>query len=455
MCRVAPFVALSFVCANIACATDLVVDPDPRATVQRLNESYSREVNDCRELGTNNPRGLYYCSGVTLRMVNDGPFLPWTYSKTAKATGATSWSWIRSDLSTRILVHPAGFVLNTPFDALKLGLPALETGWTCLYTFDGSTSANRKGYGCGPKNDDSFTPPAQPSTQNKNQASAFGTCALQNVTDAEQWKQKFPGNPDQPIQTSQCSWNAEMPAQWNAMIDVHESRSTSPANDPFANKAYFNEFMLKNFPNRPDGTQSDGSEMKPYIAAFIYLPKGTPNFGVVGDKSGAAQSSPGGDPINFAQRFQLKLYQEGYAVPILKVDFNEPAQQRFSYDPADQFVWLGEGSDVRRQYIASATWSQFTDNVTGQKVWSLKVIPTARGKMFQANDRKAIYLELQQFKGADPQWRDEEKMPGSMESQLNCIIDNYPGRADWNLEPYRPLVSASEAKAAGCNPVPK
>ena len=33
MCRVAPFVALSFVCANIACATDLVVDPDPRATV--------------------------------------------------------------------------------------------------------------------------------------------------------------------------------------------------------------------------------------------------------------------------------------------------------------------------------------------------------------------------------------------------------------------------------------
>lgn len=444
--RIFCFIIFLIAYTGHADALDLVVDPNPQATAQRFNDSYNRTVNDCKEPDTGAPRGHYYCSGVTLRMVNDGPFLPWTYSPYAKQTGATSWTWMRKDLSISVLAHPAGFVLNPPVDALKLGLPALDKGWTCIYTFDGSTGPDRKWYGCGPLNDTAFAPPAQPSTQNSNQEWAFGTCALQDVTSAEQWKQKYPGGPQQPIQTSQCSWNAEVPAQWDAMIAAHEARATTPASDYFAERKYFNEFMLKNFPD------SDGQEMKRYIAAFIYLPGGAQNFAVRGDNGKPAPQQNGFDN---ARRFQLKLYQEGYAVPILKVDFSKPAQQRFSYNPADQFVWLGEGSGVQRQYIASATWSKFKDKATGQDVSSLKVIPTARGKTYQVNDRKAIYLELQQFKGSDPQWRDEEKMPGSMESQLNCIIDNYPGRADWNLEPFRPLVSASEAKAAGCNPAPK
>jgi len=445
MRRIVCVIALLIVSMSAACALDLVVDPSPQATAQRLNDSYNRIVNDCKEPDTGAPRGHYYCSGVTLRMVNDGPFLPWTYSPYALQTGATSWTWIRKDLSISVLAHPAGFVLNPPTDAQALGLPALDQGWTCIYTFDGFTGPDRNWYGCGPFNDKSFVPPAQPSTQNKNEEWAFGTCALQNVNSAEQWKQKYPGGPKQPIQTSQCSWNAEVPAQWDAMIAAHEARATTPASDYFAERKYFNEFMLKNLPG-------DGQEMKRYIAAFIYLQDGAQNFAVRGDNGKPAQRQNG---FNNARRFQLKLYQEGYAVPILKVDFSKPALQRFSYNPADQFVWLGEGSDVQRQYITSATWSQFTDNVSGQKVWSLKVIPTARGKKYQVDDRKAIYLELRQFRGADPQWRNEERTPGSMESQLNCIIDNYPGRADWNLEPFRPLVSDAEAKAAGCNPVSK
>ncbi|WP_341962226.1 DUF2599 domain-containing protein [Pseudomonas sp. RC10] len=446
MRRIVCVIALFVTFINTACALELAVDPNPQATAQRLNDSYNRTVNDCKEPDTGATRGHYYCSGVTLRMVNDGPFLPWTYSPYALQTGATSWTWIRKDLSISVLAHPAGFVLNTPADAQALGLPALDKGWTCIYTFDGFTGPDRNWYGCGPFNDKSFAPPTQPSTQNKNEEWAFGTCALQNVTNAEQWKQKYPGGPQQPIQTTQCSWNAEVPAQWDAMIAAHEARATTTASDYFAERKYFNEFMLKNLPG------SDGSEMKRYIAAIIYLPTGAQNFGVRGDNGKAAAQQSG---IDNARRFQLKLYQEGYAVPVLRIDFSKPAQQRFSYNPVDQFVWLGEGSGVPRQYIDSATWSQFTDNVTGQKVSSLKVIPTARGKTYQVNDRKAIYLELQQFKGADKQWRDEEKMPGSMESQLNCIINNYPDRADWNLEPFRPLVSASEAKAAGCNPVAK
>ncbi|WP_296179588.1 DUF2599 domain-containing protein [Pseudomonas sp. UBA1879] len=446
MRRIVCVIALLIVSMSAACALDLVVDPSPQATAQRLNDSYNRIVNDCKEPDTDAPRGHYYCSGVTLRMVNDGPFLPWTYSPYALQTGATSWTWIRKDLSISVLAHPAGFVLNPPTDAQARGLPALDQGWTCIYTFDGLTGPDRNWYGCGPLNDTSFAPPAQPSTRNKNEEWAFGTCALQNVNSAEQWRQKYPGGPQQPIQTSQCSWNAEVPAQWDAMIAAHEARATTPASDYFAERKYFNEFMLKNLPD------SDGSQMKRYIAAFIYQPAGAENFNVRGDNGKATVQQSG---VDNARRFQLKLYQEGYAVPVLRIDFKKPPEQRFSYNPADQFVWLGEGSGVPRRYIASATWSQFTDNATGRKVWSLKVIPTARGKTYQANDLKAIFLELQQYRGADAQWKDEEQMPGSMESQLTCIIRNYPGRADWNLEPFRPLVSDAEAKAAGCNPVPK
>lgn len=77
-------------------------------------------------------------------MVNDGPFNPWDYSPYAIKIGATSYSWIRKDLSTRILIHPAGFILRTPTDAAALKLPVKEQGFTCIYAFDGGTGPERK-----------------------------------------------------------------------------------------------------------------------------------------------------------------------------------------------------------------------------------------------------------------------------------------------------------------------
>lgn len=71
---------------------------DPLDTLRRVNHNYNTLKDTCQEPDTAAARGLYYCSGVTLRMVNDGPFNPWDYSPYAVKIGATSYSWIRKDL---------------------------------------------------------------------------------------------------------------------------------------------------------------------------------------------------------------------------------------------------------------------------------------------------------------------------------------------------------------------
>jgi hypothetical protein len=52
---------------------------DPQDTLKRINLNYNTLKDACQEPDTGAARGLYYCSGVTLRMVNDGPFNPWDY----------------------------------------------------------------------------------------------------------------------------------------------------------------------------------------------------------------------------------------------------------------------------------------------------------------------------------------------------------------------------------------
>lgn len=116
--------ALPLLCSALAAQPLL----DPQDTLKRINYNYNTLKQECQEPDTGAPRGLYYCSGVTLRMVNDGPFNPWDYSPYAVKIGATSYSWIRKDLSTKILIHPAGLILRTPTDAAALNLPVKEQG---------------------------------------------------------------------------------------------------------------------------------------------------------------------------------------------------------------------------------------------------------------------------------------------------------------------------------------
>ncbi|WP_277760941.1 DUF2599 domain-containing protein [Pseudomonas sp. A34-9] len=440
--------ALPLLCSTLAAQPLL----DPQDTLKRINHNYNTLKQECQEPDTGAPRGLYYCSGVTLRMVNDGPFNPWDYSPYAVKIGATSYSWIRKDLSTKILIHPAGLILRTPTDAAALNLPVKEQGFTCIYAFDGGTGPERKWYGCGFF--DSREPPraAQGVMNNRNAALAYGTCAEAGVTTAEQWTQKYTGLMKGPIQYGQCSFNAEIPSDWHAMIRVHESRPTTTNKDPFAYSAQVNEFMLKNAT-----ATNDGSENMKYIDAFIYNVNSTQNFATRGDQAPPKPENG----LNSARNFQKKLQAQGYSVPILRLDFTKPAEQRFSYVAADQAIDLTAAGGAQptpappaQKYIAEAVWIERYDPGSKRNEWSLKITPTAQGKAIQASDQEALYKELFALRGADSQWRDNEKSAGSMRGQLSCLIQNYPGKTEWNLEPFRPNVSAQESAKAGCNPLP-
>ncbi|MFJ2480416.1 DUF2599 domain-containing protein [Pseudomonas sp. NPDC087598] len=444
---------LALACALPLLCSTLAAQPllDPQDTLKRINYNYNTLKQECQEPDTGAPRGLYYCSGVTLRMVNDGPFNPWDYSPYAVKIGATSYSWIRKDLSTKILIHPAGLILRTPTDAAALNLPVKEQGFTCIYAFDGGTGPERKWYGCGFF--DSREPPraAQGVMNNRNAALAYGTCAEAGVTTAEQWTQKYTGLMKGPIQYGQCSFNAEKPSDWHAMIRVHESRPTTTNKDPFSYSAQVNEFMLKNAT-----ATNDGSENMKYIDAFIYNVNSTQNFATRGDQAPPKPENG----LNSARNFQKKLQAQGYSVPILRLDFTKPAEQRFSYVAADQAIDLTAAGSAQptptpaQKYIAEAVWVERFDPGSKKNEWSLKITPTAQGKAIQASDQEALYKELFALRGADSQWRDNEKSAGSMRGQLSCLIQNYPAKTEWNLEPFRPNVSAQESAKAGCNPVP-
>lgn len=261
-----------------AMADTSVIALDPGATLHRINHNYNNIDNRCREPDTGAPRGHYYCSGVTLRMVDDGPFNPWDYSDYAQKTGATSFSWIRKDLSTNRLIRPAGFILRTPMDAHALKLPVMETGFICIYSFDGFTGPERKWYGCGVYNKplpgnfqkNSATDPA-----NRNHALAYGSCDNLGVDTANQWRSnyRYARNDINRIQVTQCSWNVEQPSDWDAMLNVHEHPNVVSRNiwgreysarDAFAYPQALNEMLLRNV-----GSGADGSATLPYIDAVV------------------------------------------------------------------------------------------------------------------------------------------------------------------------------------------
>lgn len=419
---------------------------DPYATLERINRNYNTLDNACREPDTGAPRGHYYCSGVTLRMVDDGPFNPWDYSEFAKKTGATSYSWIRRDLSINGLVRPAGFILRTPRDAHALGLPVMETGFMCIYSFDGFTGPERRWHGCGSYNQPlpndnqakSATVPA-----NRNQALAWGSCDSLGIDTANQWRQnyRFVRTDMNRIQVAQCSWNIEQAGDWDAMIDTHQNPNVR--NDHFARRELSNEMMLRNASE--DG---DGSARLPYIDAFVWDVNSTyvaPTRGDVKRPTPVVGLEP-------ARNFQRKLYAQGYAVPILRLDFKKPASERFSYAPEDQVIALGDQQAAPHRYVQSADWTLRLDPGTGRQEWTLSVVPSAQGQAIQASDPQALYDELHALRGNDAQWQENEREPGSMRQQLGCLIDNYPANNVWNLEPFRPIVSPAEAARAGCNP---
>ena len=98
-------------------------------------------------------------------------------------------------------------------------------------------------------------------------------------------------------------------------------------------------------------------------------------------------------------------------------------------------------------YVAHAEWAKWGD------LSSLRVYPTESGR-FAAG-------ELGTTIQADEAWAEvltlspDAAIPG-MREQFICHWDHAefasPGKASWNLEPWRPEVSTDEMLAAHCNP---
>lgn len=268
----------------------------PATVLADVNKNYTKTANNCTQAGSAVARGLYYCSGVLVRTVDDGNFAPWSYSPTAVQIGATSYAWLRSDTGITQIYHPAGFILRNRTDAMSRNLPSLETGFICIYPFDSSTSPGNGMKGCGLK------PRALTDLQGNNNAKyAYGSCEGIGVQTAAQWNADF--NKQGQVLSKQCSWNVEDPVGWRASISAH---STYPNR-----RTLWNEVLLSNYNN--------GNSMPQYISAFFYDVK----------RAGGLAA---------ARNFQKKMNAAGYNVPILRLDFTAAAANRFSYVVADQAV---------------------------------------------------------------------------------------------------------------------
>lgn len=267
----------------------------PEAVLASVNKNYNETITDCKQIGTSANRGAYYCSGVTLRTVDDGPFNPWAYSPNAIAIGATSYSWIRQDTGITNLYHPAGLILRNKVDAYAAGVPGLDTGFICMYPYDAWTTTVNGHQGCGLK-----PRAAAPKGDNDNEAYAWGSCDTIGVSTTAQWNADFIARGQDLVK--QCSWNVDKPGAWASMLS---SRQT------FGRRDTWNEMMLNNYNN--------GDSMPRYIAAFFWDTR-----------------KPTG--LAIARNFQTKMNAAGYNVPILRLDFTAAAANRFAYIAADQAV---------------------------------------------------------------------------------------------------------------------
>jgi len=285
----------------------------PEQVVATLNKLYNGSHTECRELSTNKPRGLYYCSGVIIRVASDSPdYEPWTHSPRAMELGASSYSWMRHDVKMLGLLgmdESAGFILRNPVEGAAVNLPILEKGFICQFPFD-AFSKDRLHKGCGLKGPAILYP--QPPADHRNTAYAWGQCEGMGITSLQGWID-FYFSEDVPSVAlrPQCSWNADNIAGWNYAVAAH-ARFVDEYIEEIKGPYTWNELML-------DVMGDDGSMLKPYISAFFYDARGTTS-------------------LESARNFQRKLNDRGFNVPVVRMDFAAPAEQRFSYLPDDQFI---------------------------------------------------------------------------------------------------------------------
>ena len=277
----------------------------PEEVVASLNRLYDDQNNDCREIGSNLPRGHYYCSGLLIRATQDGDYLPWTFSPGAIAQGGAAFSWIRKDMHPAMMLNPSGFILRNAREGERYGLPGFDAGLICLYPFDASTSGNLRHNGCGRLNEKPVTQAIypQPDVPHRNAGHAWGSCEEIGITTIADWIE-YTGDLQAGDTHNQCSWNVDSQIGWNNALAIAPQY---PSMD-----FIWNELIM--------ATVDDGYSLKDYIpAVFLYAPS----------------LEAGLEP---ARNFQRKLAAHGNVVPIVRLDYQ--AQPPFSYHAQDQIIAL-------------------------------------------------------------------------------------------------------------------
>ena len=270
-----------------------------------LNRLYNDvQQNDCREIGTDLPRGHYYCSGIIIRATSDGDYLPWTHSPASISRGSASFSWFRQDDHPTVLLTAAGFILRNAVEGQRLGLPDFDEGFICLFPKDASTANNPLHNGCISR----FAKPVihqtqpQPDVPHRNASFAWGSCEDVGILTLEQWMDYSTDISGQFHDSLQCSWNADSQNGWRNSIAM---QAYFPDWD-----FYWNELLM--------ATVDDGYGLKDRISA-VFLD--------------AAKYSEG---LIAAQNFQRKLVANGSYAPIVRLDLS--SSHPFSFHAEDQIT---------------------------------------------------------------------------------------------------------------------
>lgn len=293
----------------------------PRAAIQTelsdgagiaalINKNYNENTNSCTEYGTGIARGYYFCTGVLLRTTDNGNFNPWESSATALQLMATSYSWVRHDFGTRTFFKRAGFIVLSPADAIADAVPGIGylkyaegnrgPAVDCVYPFDAHTTRtmNRGRGGCNFEGTGLSRPMASP---------RWGSCdSGLGYTTSQQWNSHFRSGGE--VNYKQCSWSSDNQQGWrNAIASKRE----------FPAQSQWNEVMMYNWGGVPDGAPRAAEITRLWIVAFFY-----------------DYAKPGA--LADAKAFQQKMANTGKRVPILRIDFNAAASQRFQFLPGDQ-----------------------------------------------------------------------------------------------------------------------
>jgi hypothetical protein len=327
---VVPAFALSLL---VGCASQVSVDQvpppngggssgtfaEPRASVQTalsdgpgiaalINKNYNEDTTSCTEYGSGIARGYYFCTGVLMRTTDNGNFNPWESSATALQLRATSYSWIRHDLATRGFFKRAGFIVLNPADILANAVPGLDYLWyadatktpavDCVYPFDAWTTRtmDRGRGGCNFEGTGISWPLPE----------RFGSCDTGlGYTTSQQWNSHFRSGGE--VNYRQCSWSSDNQQGWRNAIASHRE---------FPAESQWNEVMVANWGGT--GSVAAAAEFtRKWVVAFFY-----------------DYAKPGS--LSDAKAFQQKMANTGKRVPILRIDFNAAASQRFQFLAGDQ-----------------------------------------------------------------------------------------------------------------------